>query len=94
MDRDEYPEECELEFIRECRHDYMALMRYVQNRWHWGEDWYRYELTNEYHEFYFATGGWSGNEDLIGALKENQMFWLVCWWRSERGGAFWFRLNL
>ena len=35
-----------------------------------------------------ATGGWSGCEDIIGALEENSMFWLFCWVSSKRGGYF------
>lgn len=33
-----------------------------------------------------ATGGWSGNEDMIDALKENFLFWGMCWEESRCGG--------
>src|SRR3990167_3330859 len=26
-----------------------------------------------------CTGGWSDNEDLVYALKENKLFWAKCW---------------
>lgn len=38
---------------------------------------------------YMATGGWSGNEDIIGALK-NTFFWMRYWYSSVRGGGFTF----
>ena len=33
-----------------------------------------------------VTGGWSGNEDVIYALHENTVWYMVCWRSSERGG--------
>lgn len=35
----------------------------------------------------FATGGWSGNEDVIGAM-EKTMFWAMYWESSHRGGLY------
>lgn len=45
-------------------------------------------------KLYLATGGWSGNEDIIGAMQENIVFWSFFWQRSERGGAYWFKFPL
>lgn len=33
----------------------------------------------------FITGGWSGNEDIIGAMSRNFIF-QSHWYKSERGG--------
>ncbi len=41
---------------------------------------------------YMATGGWSGNEDIIDALHRNVAFWGLSWQKSERGGAYWFSI--
>ena len=38
--------------------------------------------------YWFSTGGWSGNEGLIDALRENTMFWMLCWHLSRRGGYY------
>lgn len=41
----------------------------------------------------FATGGWSGNEDLIAALEDNEVFWLMSWEASFRGGLYHFTVE-
>jgi hypothetical protein len=33
-----------------------------------------------------ATGGWSGCEMIIGAMKSNQILWSLHWFSSRRGG--------
>lgn len=38
-----------------------------------------------------ATGGWSGNESLIDALRTNRIVWLFTWRLSACGGLFIFR---
>ena len=40
----------------------------------------------------FATGGWSENEELIGAFQANRFAWLVTWQLSARGGLFIFKV--
>lgn len=35
-----------------------------------------------------ATGGWSGNECLIGALERNLVVWSFCWRLSAIGGLY------
>jgi hypothetical protein len=38
---------------------------------------------------YMSTGGWSGNESIIEALKTNKKhFWQIFWEESRRGGHF------
>jgi hypothetical protein len=35
-----------------------------------------------------ATGGWSGCESVIAALKTNRVFWTMSWQLSRRGGYY------
>lgn len=42
-------------------------------------------------EVYMATGGWSGNESIIGHL-ERSFFWFAYWESSRRGGAYTFHV--
>lgn len=37
------------------------------------------------------TAGWSGNEQIIGILKDT-IFWHMYWQKSERGGHYYFEL--
>ena len=39
------------------------------------------------------TGGWSGNEDIIDALENNKLFWLMYWWKIEKGGHYYFEID-
>ena len=40
----------------------------------------------------FSTGGYSANEEAIGAMQENLLLWSQTWQRSERGGHYRFTL--
>jgi len=39
------------------------------------------------------TCGWSGNEEIVEALKTNKLFWSLCWLKSERGGHYTFEIK-
>lgn len=41
---------------------------------------------------YIATGGWSGNEDVINAMSQN-ILWRLCWRMSVIGGAYILRVG-
>jgi hypothetical protein len=40
----------------------------------------------------FTTGGWSGNESIISAMRENVVLWTMLWESSHRGGKYVLRL--
>jgi hypothetical protein len=40
----------------------------------------------------FTTGGWSGNEDLIEAVRANFILHSLCWEQSVRGGKHIYKL--
>jgi len=43
--------------------------------------------------FEYHTFGWSGNEDVIDAVRSNFMFWALAWVCSYRGGHYYFDLT-
>jgi hypothetical protein len=75
-----------LDFVRELWSDYGTASPTISA--HEG-----YVLHAEPGDRYLrlATGGWSGNEDLIAAMQRNEMAWLMTWRLSARGGLYIFQ---
>ena len=92
-----YPTDKTLDIIREwddlTPSGRVALLDYVQEAWRYPERVDRWVGNEEKKliQYNFSTGGWSGNEDLIGALMDNNVFWLLCWHSSRRGGHYTFQ---
>jgi len=87
----DYPSEESLKLIKEwdiVKQGIKPLVALVMDIWHW-ED-YR---TLKGNKLQLHTGGWSGNEDIIIALKNNWMWWSVCWEKSTKGGHYWFNVK-
>jgi len=92
----EYPTDEELDTIIKWTFDkeWRLLMEYIHKLW-WAADWgWREEDTEDdihgpVHRYDISTGGWSGNESLISAMRENpNLFWSMCWVQSRRGGHY------
>lgn len=67
-----------------------SLMEYITPYFSkWGRVTYR-ESDKVYE---MATGGWSGNEDIILALKGNMLFWHTAWVMTARGGYYEFEVK-
>jgi hypothetical protein len=86
MAGEDYPLEVELKAIRDWNKykDLKGWMDAIKAIWHWPE--FVAQKDKECYELH--TGGWSGNEDIIGAMKENQMMWVLYWKQSTRGGHY------
>ena len=79
----DYPEDEDLESIKKWPHqDFHGLMEFIKGIW-WCSDWGFSEKDGIYS---LSTGGWSGNEEIIGAMRQNYIFWSLCWMSSRRGG--------
>ena len=89
---DGYPTDAMLEQIKEGQwRDPKALLDQIKPYWRHAD--YGYWSANVRPdgtevEYAISTCGWSGNEVIIYALKENPVFWAQCWWQSRRGGHY------
>ena len=43
--------------------------------------------------FELHTGGWSDNEEIMGNISKNHMFWYMYWHKSVRGGHYYFKIK-
>jgi len=69
--------------------DAEGLLEYVHEIWAYADSGYWRQKGRRY---WISTAGWSGNEDIMGALHKNTMFWMMCWQSSKRGGHFVFEI--
>jgi len=97
-----YPSEAELTSIREWPivelRDIGPLLVYCEDRWEY-HYWKRadrrhrrYRGSSLTRRYEISTMGWSGNESIIDALSANEMFWMICWESSARGGHYVFEV--
>jgi hypothetical protein len=90
-----YPDDNELEKISAWGvSDPHGWLQYCQSLWHWGDSMYRFKVDGKGEEtFEFLTGGWSGNESIIGAMEQNAVLWGLTWELSQRGGRHVFKFD-
>lgn len=75
-----------------------ALMKFIEANWNYADCGYwtgpvPYKwLIEEGNQYSISTVGWSGNESIIDAMQNNWMFWCTCWYSSQRGGHYIFRV--
>lgn len=89
LDDDGYPTDEALDIVAAWPHtDIPGLIAFVRDLWRYPNFW-----TDDGDRLCISTGGWSGNESLIAAMQRNRMFWIMCWYRSMRGGHYDFDLS-
>jgi hypothetical protein len=87
MSTDPYPTDDELLKIQNWPADDLdGLINYLRNDniWHPTYGFSNFDGTR----WILTTGGWSGNEEIIGAMQNNDMWWMMHWQSSERGGRY------
>ncbi len=95
LNKDNYPDKTSLRQIREW--DYLnqgvqGLLNLVkENTNH--PDFSFSMIGKRVLHFEYHTGGWSGNEDVIDALRQNWLFWSMFWQKSTRGGHHYFKIT-
>jgi hypothetical protein len=99
---DDYPTDEELERLEKWPYqDAAGALEFAASLWHW-PDWVTRDISaheaavlhaNQEDRFMrFATGGWSGNESIIGALRDNHMVSALTWRLTARGGLHIYQL--
>ena len=90
--QDLYPTDEELETIEKwdiVEKGVRELISYIKAIW-WSPNW-GFRFRGGY--LSPSTGGWSGNESIMRALKNNLLFWTMYWRTSRRGGHYTFRIK-
>jgi len=97
LDHELYPTRKALEYILNYEDSIKApykLLDYIQslwmfNDWGWKEQETLDMVGSPKTRIFLSTGGWSGNESIIEALKKNRRhFWQIFWEESRRGGHY------
>jgi len=94
LDNEGYPTDELLQWVKDydiLEHGVEPLLEILEETWNW-PDWgiVRKRSYGKTFSYELHTGGWSGNEDIMVALRENKFFYY--WWRkSTTGGHYYFR---
>lgn len=97
MDSEGYPEQKELNKIKKWdNHDFLGLISFIEGRWAY--NCISKEIIKDFRkspiiEWRLATAGWSGNESIINALLDNQLFRMMWYYQWTRGGKYIFRID-
>jgi hypothetical protein len=95
----EYPTEAAVERVRSwpapANGDWSPLLGFVRDIWKYADAgfWHEEPAPRGGTTYRISTGGWSGNEEIAAALRGNQMFWMMCWAESRRGGHYTFQVR-
>ena len=95
LDKFNYPDEVSLKEIAEwdiLKRGVFGLLELVRENTNWA-DRQIYQAGKRVIRYEYHTGGWSGNEDVILALRHNLYFWSMFWEKSTKGGHYYFRIN-
>jgi hypothetical protein len=98
LDDEGYPTEEAERIVREFSGDARVLLEaihaiWAHGKWGWNEEDGLDICERPVHRYNISTGGWSGNEALIEALRANIMFWMLFWVEDRRGGHFVFEVS-
>ena len=95
LDENNYPDGKSLEEIQSwnvLEKGIDGLLDLIEENTNWADR--QIECTGKNVIWYeYHTGGWSGNEDVIHAMKMNFLFWSLSWIKSTRGGHYYFKMD-
>lgn len=103
FDADGYPTEATLERIRawpvKTSADFAAVMDFAGRAWSYPTHWEcdpaftddETFIGRPQRRYLFSTGGWSGNESIVGAIEANDIVQAIGAWSWRRGGHYEYR---
>ena len=92
-----YPTEEFLEWIEKVNvfeYGKLNYLKTILDTWYHSD--YGWKIKRKYNgkrKVFISTLGWSGNEEMIAAMKENVGFWHTSYYQHERGGHYTFIIN-
>ena len=99
LDINGYPTEEALAKISNWSNDSISdCFDFIKELWSYPDYWREKVFFDEGEEKWkkqidMSTGGWSGNEDLLAALRNNILIWSSAWVLCARGGKFIFEIE-
>lgn len=106
LDSDGYPTDEALEHIKAWTvntfqdaadaMDYAGQLWYYPNAWKVDEAFIDPDCPNDApkRQYVFSTGGWSGNESVVAAIKANETLQMLGAWLWRRGGHYEYRFSI
>ena len=99
LDEDGYPTDNALDKIANWDfNDPEGWFKCIESIWYlrscvWSEVRKAYLDSPDKIEYHISTAGWSGNEDIIGAMQKNKILWYYTWVQTRRGGHYIFEVK-
>lgn len=107
FDKDGYPTDETLKRIETwpivTLEDAYRAMDFAGRAWSYPDRWKcqprwrsqsRFDLKRLVRRYVFSTGGWSGNESVVGAIEANTMLQMLGAWSWRRGGHYEYRFTI
>ena len=100
-DRDGYPTDEELAKVRDWpSDDPVGWLAYIKSIW-WAPEWgwsekceIDYDQGNRpFVRYSISTGGWSGNESILHAMRDTRTLWQQTWVQHRKGGHYVFEVK-
>jgi len=99
LDEDGYPTDDALDKIANWDYnDPRGWFKFIENIWYlrscvWSEVRKADLDLPDKIEYHISTAGWSGNEDIIRAMQENNILWSDTWVQWRTGGHYIFHVK-
>lgn len=71
----------------------LELIELIRENWKYADDGYFKLKGKKIKRLELHTAGFSDNEDIINALQKNDLFFMLFWEKSVRGGHYYFKIK-